>query len=164
MANINYAAQIRTLAQKVAQARHIYEQCKEILDDAKQTFEQANAHLFEMAQVTRKDQLEAETHLRELTLKAFAATENKTPWPGVAVKIMTQVFYDKALAMAWATEHRVCLQLDTKAFEAFAKVNPAQMPFVEVRQEPQATIAKDLEKVLDDSKDHLLTFPPIWWL
>ena len=47
------------------------------------------------------------------------------------------------LALQLSASTKLAASLDVKAFEQMAKVNPP--PFVTVREEPQATIAKVLE-------------------
>lgn len=86
---------------------------------------------------------EAETALRELTLQAYAKTGDKTPAPGVGIREVTKLEYNAKIAYDWAIEHTMALKLDTSAFEKIAKVSAPS--FVRVFQEPQATIATQLE-------------------
>ena len=88
-----------------------------------------------------------EAQLRALTLQAYAETGNKTPAPGVAVREVTKLSYNLQEALDWAIEHKMALKLDTPAFERIAKASP--LPLVTVSQEPQATIASDLNKCLE---------------
>ncbi|KKM76048.1 hypothetical protein LCGC14_1384080 [marine sediment metagenome] len=88
---------------------------------------------------------EVEATLRELTLKAYDETGDKTPVAGVGIREVTRLEYDKTVAFKWATEHVMALKLDTTAFEKIAKASP--LDFVMIYQEPMATIATQLEAV-----------------
>ena len=85
---------------------------------------------------------EAETLLRDLTLKAYAETGNKAPALGVGIREVTKLDYDKKVAFGWAKHHEMALQLDKKAFEKIVKADTPD--FVIITQEPQATIATKL--------------------
>ena len=84
-----------------------------------------------------------EATLRNLTLKAYAETGNKAPAPGVGIREVTILEYDKKIAFDWAKSHKMALQLDKKAFEKIAKADTPD--FVTITTEPQATIATNLE-------------------
>ena len=88
---------------------------------------------------------EVEATLRELTLKAYDETGDKTPVAGVGIREVTRLEYDKTVAFKWATEHVMALKLDTTAFEKIVKASP--LDFVMIYQEPMATIATQLEAV-----------------
>ena len=100
--------------------------------------------LNELAQ-SKEATAEAEIKLRELTIKTYQETGNKTPAPGVAIREITKLEYDPKEALKWALEHKISLSLDKKSFEGFAKATP--LDFVEVHTEPQATIATDLNAI-----------------
>ena len=89
---------------------------------------------------------EAETSLRAAAIEAYKATGNKTPGPGLAIKIMTRLEYELKDALTWAIEHKMALKLDSSAFEKIAKTTTLE--FVRVDEEPMATIATDLDKAL----------------
>ena len=93
---------------------------------------------------------EAETRLRELTLEAYRETGNKTPCQGVAVREVTKLDYDPLVALGWATDHRIMLKLDIPAFEKYVKALPLE--FVQIRQEPHATISQDLSKYIKEEE------------
>ena len=88
---------------------------------------------------------EAEDKLRELTLQAYAETGNKAPVKGVGIREVTKLEYDTKEAFVWALEHKMFLKLDVKPFEVMAK--SVDIDFVTITQEPQATIATNLEEV-----------------
>ncbi len=91
---------------------------------------------------------EAEAKLRELALQSYAETGEKSVAPGVGIREVTKLDYDSKVALTWGIEHHgIALKLDTKAFENVVKATPSIVDFVTVTQEPQATIATELNKV-----------------
>ena len=92
---------------------------------------------------------EAEQVLRDMTLQAFKTTGNKAPAPGVGIRVITKLLYDAGRAFEWARQHGLALKLDTSAFEKIAKADKPD--FVEITEEPTATIATDLSKVLEEA-------------
>ena len=85
----------------------------------------------------------AENQLREFTLQAYAETGNKAPAVGVGIREVTKLEYDNKEAFNWAIGHEMALKLDSRAFEKIAKASP--LDFVKTYQEPQATIATNLD-------------------
>jgi len=95
-----------------------------------------------------------ESKLRELTLRVYRETGSKSPAEGVGVREITTYSYDGAEAFKWAVEHKMALKLDDTAFKAIAKaqIKTDPIPFVACLVEPQATIATDLSKVLEENE------------
>ncbi len=110
----------------------------------------ANEYLFNEWGMIAKCLAEAETLLRELTIKAYNETGNKAPAPGVGIRERVFLQYENKVAFDWAKAHKIALMLDTKAFEKIAKADPPD--FVKTITEPQATIAGDLEKYITEVK------------
>lgn len=111
-------------------------------------FETRNRDVFNALSVAKEECTKAEQTLRDLTLQAYQETGNKAPAPGVDVRIITKLIYDAGEALEWAKQHVLALKLDTPVFEKIAKAS--KLDFVEMREEPQATIATDLSKVLKE--------------
>jgi hypothetical protein len=82
---------------------------------------------------------EAEAALRQLAVHHYQATGQKTLAPGVKVRELTRLTYDPQVALAWAIEHRLALQLDVTAFEQLARMTA--LAFVTQHREPQATLS-----------------------
>jgi hypothetical protein len=82
---------------------------------------------------------QAEEVLRRLAIDVYQSTARKDIAPGVKVREMTRLTYDPQDALAWATEHRIALILDSKTFDALARVTA--LPFVTYWVEPQATFS-----------------------
>jgi len=91
-----------------------------------------------------------EARLRELTLQVYTETGNKSPAVGVSVKIFEVLNYRPDEAKAWAISHGLALKLDVPVFEKVAKADTPD--FVKIITEPQATIAIDLNAVLEEKK------------
>ncbi len=93
--------------------------------------------------------LSAEKALRDMTIAVYQETGNKAPAPGVGIRETTQIRYNLKDALQWAIAHRICLKLDTAAFEKLAKTSSLEasdIDFVELALIPQATIAAELPK------------------
>ena len=86
----------------------------------------------------------AEEKLRAATLEAYQETGNKKPAPGVGVRIVKEMIFDEAEAIDWAVDASAknCLKLNTSNFKKVAE--GMGLPFAEIVECPQATIAKEL--------------------
>ena len=138
--------QIRTVSEKREKVS-ILQKAKDALYA---TLEYQYKESFEALASAKAHCSEAEQTLRELILQAYRETGNKAPAPGVGIRIITNLIYDATKALEWAKQHGLALKLDTSAFEKIAKVDKPD--FVEMAEEPQATIATDLSKVLQEEK------------
>lgn len=112
------------------------------------------AHSFDIEHLAKqKKGLEkAESLLRQTALESYALDGNKAPIAGVIIKEFETLVYDPAVALAWALNHSMALQLDVKAFEKIAKVSP--LACVSYRGEARAQIATDLTKLLEEKKEN----------
>lgn len=107
-------------------------------------WEVENIPILDRVKVTAEELKVVEAQLRTLTLQAYKETGNKAPAEGVGIREVTKLEYDTKEAFNWGIEHKLALTLDKKAFEVIAKTSGA-LDFVTVTQEPQATIATQLE-------------------
>ena len=89
-----------------------------------------------------------EARVRSIALDMYAQTGNKHPFLGADVRVSQRVQYAESRAYDWALEHKLALQLNKKAFEAIAKSQG--LGFVMIVEEPSATIAADLAKVVGE--------------
>ena len=137
--------QLREQVGIVARARGETQKAIEMKNSSYQKWLEANQSLLDNESDTKNVCQKAESTLRELTLQAYAATGNKAPVDGVGIREVTKLEYDTKVAFNWAVEHSMALKLDTSGFEKIAKVSPPE--FVRIFQEPQATIATNLEEV-----------------
>lgn len=135
---------MRTLVQQVASCRDKAQEAKDALSDARRRFEEEHFALIEAAQTAQAALSDAEALLREEARREFERTGDKKPGPGVAIRLLKRPVYEDQAALSWAMEHKLCLQLDRKAFEKVA----VDLEFVGVREEAQVTIATDLAAAL----------------
>ena len=126
----------------VRKARLLSQELFDIRKNAMEVWEKQNEQLLENVANTKQEVTEAENQLRELTIDAYNQTGNKKPADGVGIREITKLLYDEKTAFTWATEHKMALKLDTKAFESIAKTAPPD--FVQETKEIQATIASNL--------------------
>jgi len=136
---------LASLTAAVASLRRQKTKADEDVAAAREDWEQQNVLLLERQKLYGEDLARAEQRLRHLTIEEYARTGNKHPAPGLGIQLVTRLEYDVKEAFGWAIQHVLCLQLDKKAFEKLVKVAP--LPFVEAREEAQATIAEDLENI-----------------
>ncbi len=143
----------RSIAVNVRDIRTRHERGKADLARLRDVFQDEHAQLIEDV---RRDGIEreaAEAILRAAALDAYDEDKNNLhPGPGVSVNMTTEVTFDKALAQQWALDHRVLLNLDTKAFEQVARSKGSMIPesIAQVnRKVPKAVIATDLVKALE---------------
>jgi predicted RecB family nuclease len=139
------------VATKIAEARAAFlESIKPLTEEAEQLGSECEA---------------AEATLRASALAHYEQTREKRPAAGVQVKVYTRLEYDLEKADKWTREQGLARipekiipekiipekiipeMLDRRAFEKIAKVRP--IDFVVKKQEPEVTIAKDLEKALN---------------
>ncbi len=113
------------------------------IKDSRAAWETENQVLIDLQNNQRITLEGCEAKLRGLTIEAYELTRNKQPVPGVGIREVTKLDYDLVVALQWATEHKIALALDKRAFEGIAKQSP--LDFVTSRTEVTATIAKELE-------------------
>jgi len=92
---------------------------------------------------------ELENAIREAALKEYAENGNKRPHSAIAVRINKRLRYDINAALEYCRKHfdaAVEVVLNTKVFEKAAP--NLDLDFVQVVEEPQATIASDLTPYL----------------
>ncbi len=112
---------------------------------AYQKWVEANLSLFEDENNARAACQEAEAKLRELAVASYIETGEKAVAPGIGIRVMTCLTYDGQDALDWAMEHKLALKLDSPTFEKIAKTS--KLLFVNIAEEPQATIATELNRV-----------------
>ena len=142
MENTALLDQIKVVAKTRQRAKGMSDHRKAMYDE----FISKHTEFFADVVVAATAVSEAETILRELTLKVFAFNGNKAPGPGVGIREVTKYAYDGGEALKWAREHKMALKLDETKFKNHVK--PAPPDFVKVPTEAQATIATDLEAAL----------------
>ena len=93
--------------------------------------------------------LSDEAMVREQALGIYKETGDKHPHPCIAIKMYTVLDYDDGTALDYARVYIPrAVKLVKSTFEKAAKV--LELDFVVVRQEPRATIARDLSEYLPE--------------
>ena len=138
---------MRDLIERVADLRRQHESAKADVAESRREWEERNANRVALAKETGEALLCAESDLRNEARRLFERTGNKAPAAGVAVRMLKKYSFSEATALQWALDHKIAVALDKKAFE---KLAAAGVPdFVEVREEPQITLAADLDAALE---------------
>ena len=120
------------------------------LTDSRQKWEAENAELIEHAKQAGVSLADVEGNLRLAIVAEYERTGNKAPADGCGVRVTSRYDYDEKVALSWATDHGLCLKLDTKAFGEVCKTESMRPNFVTVEEVPTATIATDLSKFVGD--------------
>ena len=128
----------------VVEARRVAENLTKGRQEALRIWREANFTLLEAGEQAEAWKAETEAKLRAMAVEIYKETGSKAPAPGVGIRLVTALKYIPEEAFGWAVEHKMALKLDVSAFEKIVKASP--LPFVEVSQDPQATIATDLDK------------------
>ena len=138
---------------QLAAARVELEAAKEQLAERQATLEQvAIYHAVVFAKDWIRDSQEQIAMLtdqvRAEAMAAYQETGNKQPWPGVQVKMYTEIKFDEAEAWHWCRVHAdYLLMLDVRGFkEHGASMKGAPVTITTV---PKATITKDLSRYLE---------------
>ncbi len=124
--------------------RLLLQERKEELMKRKKQWEEENKDLIDLVRNTEETLQSCEEQVRSTALLIYARTNNKRPAAGVQIQMRSVLTYDEQHALAWAIEHKLCLQLIKKEFEAIAKSQT--ISFVQSHDVPTATIATDLSK------------------
>ena len=130
--------------QTVIAARQAYQALKTQADEIRREFTERHADVLQQESASKQAVAEAEATLRDLALDEYMHTGAKTIAPGIVIREVARLQYDRDIALDWAIEHRLALLLDVKTFEKLAKV--LSLPFVESFIEPNATLARCFEE------------------
>lgn len=86
-----------------------------------------------------------EESVRGTALEAYLETGDKHPHPAITIKVFTKLDYDEEQAITYCVEHLPkALKVDKRKFEAVAKA--AELDFVQITDDPKATVATDLSE------------------
>lgn len=138
-----------THVQAVALLRREVASLDTVLDEKRRVFEANNADLLSMRKELADLLHTSEAQLRAAAEAHYRETGEKAPAPGVKIQLRTRLRYTISEAVAWAKQTGVAIlpeRLDEKAFEKIAKATP--LPFVQTYEDPQATLATDLDAAL----------------
>jgi uncharacterized protein YhaN len=143
-------ALLREAVRQLATYRRELERRRSIWNEYKARLEEDHAEL--RAAI---EEYQASVADLELTIRREALTVDPDALPaGVKIRNRQVLEYDEAAVIEWAQEQmpifvRVERKLDRKPFEALVKAQPTVCPKATVTIQPEATIAKDLDAVLD---------------
>ena len=130
----------RTLA-RLAEARMQNDALEAKRKQLMAAFLAEHADLYKALDVAANAEAEAAASVRTAAIDAYYHDGQKQR-PGVTIRITKRIIYEPAQALTWAIEHKLCLGLDKRAFEALAKTQT--LDIVVVTDEPQAAIDSDL--------------------
>ena len=117
----------------------------------REQFEASIAHHTARLKTLNDAVASSEASARAIAVALYHTTGEKKPTEGVQIKVTTKLVYDPAEAFAKAKAMGVAIvpeALDVKAFEKIAKASRDSFPFVEVVEEPTATLGSDLSSLV----------------
>ena len=95
-------------------------------------------------QIVASDELRVvEEELRRQALLWFASTGEKRPVGGVLIVMERHLEYDEEMALAWAVEHGLAIQLDAAVFRRMALAGGAP-GVATVTETPKVRLARDM--------------------
>lgn len=147
---------------KLQQARLALDGLQTEWENRLAAFRDANADLLDGIAGGKQICADLDEQIRTAAVARWAngMAPDKRPAPGVSIRLMTRLTYDKDTALAWCRSNlpnAVITSLDSKAFDKVAKVMP--LAFVSTGYEAVAVISTDLSAALgqqgvdDGSKD-----------
>lgn len=130
---------------RLIRLKQLFEKLKLRKNILEEEFKKENHLFFEEYEINRDRLNSAEENVRILAIERYKETNNKILYKNIGIRIMTKLEYSQELALEWAKQHNLALELDKKSFEKIAKMDNTDIDFVKINKEPQATIPKYLE-------------------
>lgn len=112
------------------------EELRENREVVEQDFLKDNEGLIKKINNLSEEQDIEKSHFKEQALKLFETTKEKKLIGGLGIREGTNLIYDSEEAFAWAKEHSLCLQLNSKEFEKIAKTQEIEF----VKKETKITV------------------------
>jgi hypothetical protein len=137
-------AELKSQIAKVRDIRANLETTKAVIDDIERNMHTEHAEAYDALEFQENGLRSAEELLRRMTLAYWKETGEKKPAPGVGIRMVNTLEYDELEALNWAVEAGAanCLTLQKAKFKKVAE--GLRLDFVTIREEPQATISKEL--------------------
>lgn len=136
-------------ARALAEARQKSEELSAILADKRKRFEESVSELTDFVNEAKAAVSVAEENLRQAGLAYYAENPGAKKLPfGLGVRVTSTLDYRVVDALSWATEHKLALALDKKAFESIAKSQP--LSFVTKNDVVTVTLPTDTAKLLTE--------------
>lgn len=132
---------------EVAELRRIVAALELAKAEAYEQWRAANQPLLDSLECQERLLVTAEMALRNQAVAAWQVGGKGALVPGVGIRVMSRLEYSPQEALQWARAHELALALDVKMFERIAK--SADIEFVRKRDVAQATIAQDLDGILN---------------
>lgn len=115
-------------------------------------FDLDNQDLKQSAQSLAQQVTIAEAELKRNAVALYEQdSSTKQIAPGIVIKEVVQVGYDRKKAFNWAVEHKMALTLDEKTFEKIAVTQNFDW-FIALKV-PKATVATDLFKAVNEIQE-----------
>ena len=120
----------------------LLDESQELLQRKKKRFEEDNIIFIERIKELNERINRYKFIARENAEVGYAKDGVKRRLGGIGIRVSNKLYYDESVALAWAKEKDLCLQLDKKGFEGFAKTG--NFDFVEITEEVGVTFPKEI--------------------
>lgn len=118
-------------------------QLKDILKQKKEQFEKENEELLTRIKETSSGIDDLKVAIKIEAIEQFKQNPSvKKLLGGIGIRVGTEFIYDSNEAFKWAMDHKLCLSLDTKAFESLCKSNALE--FVTMKDKITVTFPSKL--------------------
>ncbi len=150
----------KELLDKIAEVARLRNERKTLAsraDASRERWEDENARLLnDLKDATLAQQI-AEGDLRAWTVSLYRETGSKRPGPGLGIRVVNKVTCSNGASVHYCIEHNLAHLLDVraKAFEKYAldlAMTEYALDFVTISEEPQATLAADLDAALKEAE------------
>ncbi len=134
------------MAEKLKELSNIREAVVSIsskLQEKREIWEKEHAIEIGALDKGKEDMAAIDTEVRTLALADYAITKEKKLIGGIGIRVIKKLEYEPGKAFNWASEHKLCLSLDKRAFEKLAKTE--QIDFVKIQEEATATIPTEIK-------------------
>jgi len=121
----------------------VYKERKSFLAEKQEEFNASNEILIDDIKALSRDVHSMQDIISTQCIEKYDKTGNKEIGEGLSIKIMTSYNYDEKLAFDWALTHKLCLQLDTKAFKSIMKTQ--SLDFVTTKEKKVACFSAALK-------------------
>jgi len=126
---------------------------KKALTDAEMKFRSEFGHLFTWEREAREERIALEQSIRSAARLEFLQWGDKSPAPGLGIRINRKLRYEEKDAFRWAVQEKKSdlLTLDRKKFEGIALKSSLPFPVEEV-DDPVVTIATNLFSAFQEAE------------
>lgn len=119
------------------------DEVKVVLDASKAQWETENETDLNNLNMLREEINVLKEGIKVEALTEFKATENKSLLGGIGIRVSEKPIYKEEDALAWATEHGMCLKLNRASFEKVTQIQ--EIDFVITEEKITVTFPSEIK-------------------